>query len=102
MDIDERTAHSLEHLVRRVQHKDLPRGRFIALLTSLGTSTAGIATLLASLGEARAATLPPRRTHTYQAVQSQNKYLHVAHVQRQAHATQATRCVSHLYVPSRR
>jgi len=84
----ETTNQPIEQLVRRVHQNDLSRSRFIVLLTGLGASTAGIATLLASPEEARAATLPPCRIHTYQAVQSQNKHLHAAHVQRQAHATQ--------------
>lgn len=70
MDETETTNQPIKQLVRRVHQNDLSRSRFIALLTGLGASTAGIATLLASPEEARAATLPPRRIHTYQAVQT--------------------------------
>jgi steroid delta-isomerase-like uncharacterized protein len=86
--MDETANQSIEQLMRRFQHKDLSRRRFIAVLTSLGASTTGIATLLASVRTADAAILPPRRPHRDDGVEKHNKHLHQAHVQRQARATQ--------------
>ncbi len=86
MDIDERTPQSLEQLLRRVQHKDLPRGRFIALLTGLGASATGIATLLASAETAGAAGRPPPHTN----VQHHNTHLHETHVRQQGTITHGT------------
>ena len=86
--MDETANQSIEQLMRRFQQKDLSRRRFIAVLTSLGASTTGIATLLASAETANAAMLPSRRPHRDHGVKNQNKHLHRAHVQRQARATQ--------------
>ncbi len=65
-NMDETTTQSLEHLVRRVQRQDLSRGRFIALLTRLGASIAGIVTLLAAPEEARGdVAAPPHPLDAY-------------------------------------
>ena len=88
--MDETTAESrqsLEQLVRRVRQKDLSRGRFIALLTGLGASATGIATLLASAESASAAGLPPRRAHPQTNAQHHNTHLHEAHIRRQGTLT---------------
>jgi len=89
-DMDEMTAQSLqslEQLVRRVRRKDLSRGRFIALLTGLGASATGIATLLASAEAVSAAARPPQREHPHTNVHQHNTHLHEAHVRRQGAAT---------------
>lgn len=88
--MDEMTDQPIEQLVHRVQQQDLPRSRFIAILTGLGASATGVATLLSSADTATAAMLPPRRAPVSQPTQDHNKNLHAAHVRRQAHATQQT------------
>jgi len=82
----EKMDYPIEQLVQQLRQKDITRTHFIALLTGLGASATGIATLL-STSEADAATLPPPRTFAHHAVERQNARLHQAHVQRQSRAT---------------
>ena len=86
--MDERTIQPLEQLVRRVRQQDLSRGHFIALLTGLGASATGIATLLASAETAGAAGRPPQRPqHPQTNAQHHNTSLHETHVRRQGALT---------------
>ncbi len=87
MDVDEGTTQPFEELVRRVRSRDLSRGRFIALLTGLGASATGIATLLASAETADAAGRPPPRAHPHTSAQHHNTHLHETHVRRQGALT---------------
>jgi steroid delta-isomerase-like uncharacterized protein len=86
-DMDEMTTQPLEQLVRRVRSQDLSRGRFIALLTGLGASATGIATLLASAETAGAAGRPTPPAHPHTAAQRHNTHLHETHVRRQGALT---------------
>jgi steroid delta-isomerase-like uncharacterized protein len=88
--MDETTAESrqsLEQLVRRVRQKDLSRGHFIALLTGLGASATGIATLLASAESTSVMARPPQRAHSHTNAPHPNTHLHEAHVRRQGTLT---------------
>ncbi len=85
--MDESTTQPLEQLIQCVRQKDLSRGRFIALLTGLGASATGIATLLASAETANAAGRPPQRAHPHTNPHHHNTHLHEAHVRRQGAAT---------------
>ncbi len=87
MDMDETTTQPLEQLVRRVRRQDLSRGRFIALLTGLGASATGIATLLASAETADAVGRPTPRGRPHTTVQRHNTSLHETHVRRQGAIT---------------
>ena len=85
--MSEQSTPPIEQLIQRVQRHDLSRGRFIAVLAGLGASATGIATLLASVEPAGAATRGPRPAPLHSATQHHNKNLHVAHVRRQGSAT---------------
>ncbi len=59
----------------------------IALLTGLGASATGIATLLASAETADAAGRPTPRAHPYIGAQRHNTHLHETHIRRQGTIT---------------
>jgi len=86
-EMTDESRQSLEQLVRRVRQKDLSRGHFIALLTGLGASATGIATLLASAEAAGATAHPLQRAHPHTSAPHHNTHLHEAHVRRQGTLT---------------
>ncbi|MGI8825780.1 MAG: ester cyclase [Chloroflexota bacterium] len=87
--MDEISSQPIEELVQQVQRRELSRTRFMRLLGGLGASTAGIATLLASTGEASARVdirdNGPDRPSTH----LHHKRRHHSHVTRQGSATQS-------------